>query len=1276
MSRDSGYDRYKPTFTASATPSRGTYGSSSGGTLAMQSESDEPVTFDVHIIELVLAPDMARTGPRSVSVRIDAPVGVYDGKVLETQPLTPTGASAMRFDFTHTFSFTRGSSSWKALAKALDGPREGSDLYFVMCDGATGKTLGEAMVNLQMLETNGVEQKATSSLSIVDVKQRNLGRLRVRTSGAVDALKTVREDSGHAVAVTATARASPARDSPRQPQQAGGVDRFGSSAPADAEIEIGVQQVKLAPTGPLARYPNTPRALAVRVEARCVLGSDEPPLETRTVHTPSTTAPTRFDFNEVLPLRRGDACWERLGLALSGRPEATDVLFVLRDPTGGGKTLGSVTLNLHKVLGAGGTERPAQTLTMRDAAGLAVADVMVTIKALDALRLVDEAENATVRNAPAASPSRRGVSERERDRSRSPGGGAGGRGGANDEAEVEIVVSDLRLQLPIGKTAPRRVSIKVEALGLEESEPLETRALVPAGGAPLRFDWSHTLVLRRGARAWDALATAIREAGAKGLDFYFVLLDATSGESLGEAPLSLQSLLNAPGTSPKFHSEQLALRDTNGRSIGQLAVKVRAFDALRLVGEDGAFTNGPPKRVEDLSRDELIAVLSARGEQLPARVQPKSFYLDLCARKRLRAVEHAELVRVMRDGGVGAAAAPVPVTVEGALTISIEEIGFHAETLRQRPARAVVVRVSAFGMEAEGERLEMPRLATNGSQPLRPNWKKELRVRSVDGQGESAWERLEDAVAEAQRSGGRLEVGFTVADATGGAVLGEAYFDLAPLLTASSRAVERPRQRLTLLDSRQLEAGHLLVSVSALEVLRLLEQHPSVRRSTTESPAETVEVRVPANMLPGEPLLVTHHGKEYEVTIPQGVRAGQAFQVELPGAPPETAPETAGSSKPGSPGRGRARWGDDASSAGATTGSASPGRAARDALAGGASSAAERRKEYEAQRRKATALTVTTSAPVVTRTDEPGSPARRSPTRSRETAADEPAAAPSRVRWGSQGPPAERGAALSASMPAGCGGGGASSSSAASAAAASLLGSGTGTAPTEVEHALIVAFERLGQANAQMELQRVSRTKLEKELGAAREQIQSLGKQLRQVSAERDAQAMLVKELSGFKRTGATASAGVPHRHAAGGGRAVVGGAAGKGGASAAGGAAGATGEDDEADGGELLYTELQLRRRLGRVTVAKEEQIRNLKKQLEEAQSASALEAKERERADRQTVDSLRRQAEVSALLDAERRHSAALASEREQLEKAVRELQVAYKDQARRFFSSSECL
>jgi hypothetical protein len=54
-------------------------------------------------------------------------------------------------------------------------------------------------------------------------------------------------------------------------------------------------------------------------------------------------------------------------------------------------------------------------------------------------------------------------------------------------------------------------------------------------------------------------AGAIREAGAKGLDFYFVLLDATSGESLGEAPLSLQPVLNAPGTPPKLNGEQLAL---------------------------------------------------------------------------------------------------------------------------------------------------------------------------------------------------------------------------------------------------------------------------------------------------------------------------------------------------------------------------------------------------------------------------------------------------------------------------------------------------------------------------------------------------------------------------------------------------------------------------------------------------------------------------------------------------------------------------------------------
>ena len=63
-----------------------------------------------------------------------------------------------------------------------------------------------------------------------------------------------------------------------------------------------------------------------------------------------------------------------------------------------------------------------------------------------------------------------------------------------------------------------------------------------------------------------------------------------------------------------------------------------------------------------------------------------------------------------------------------------------------------------------------------------------------------------------------------------------------------------------------------------------------------------------------------------------------------------------------------------------------------------------------------------------------------------------------------------------------------------------------GSAPTEVEHALIVACERLGQAQAQIASHSTQRSKLEKELAKEREQVAILTKELRQIKAEREAQ--------------------------------------------------------------------------------------------------------------------------------------------------------------------------
>ena len=70
---------------------------------------------------------------------------------------------------------------------------------------------------------------------------------------------------------------------------------------------------------------------------------------------------------------------------------------------------------------------------------------------------------------------------------------------------------------------PRRVHVKVEALGLEDGQRLETRALAPQGSSTLRLDYRHTISLRRGQSEWDVLSRAIGDARTKGLRLFFVL---------------------------------------------------------------------------------------------------------------------------------------------------------------------------------------------------------------------------------------------------------------------------------------------------------------------------------------------------------------------------------------------------------------------------------------------------------------------------------------------------------------------------------------------------------------------------------------------------------------------------------------------------------------------------------------------------------------------------------------------------------------------------------
>jgi hypothetical protein len=148
-----------------------------------------------------------------------------------------------------------------------------------------------------------------------------------------------------------------------------------------------------------------------------------------------------------------------------------------------------------------------------------------------------------------------------------------------------------------------------------------------------------------------------------------------------------------------------------------------------------------------------------------------------------------------------------------------------------------------------------------------------------------------------------------------------------------------------------------------------------------------------------------------------------------------------------------------------------------------------------------------------------------------------------------------------------------------------------GSATTEVEHAMIVAFERLGQAQAAMATGADKRSKLEQALAKEREQVANLTKEVRQLKAEREVQAKRLAEL----------------------GSTLGGVAAGSGAAATKGLAAGGNADVPNAEA---------LKKRLGAFQTAKQEEVSTMAKQLQEAHDATQVEALERQKSERQAVD------------------------------------------------------
>ena len=109
-------------------------------------------------------------------------------------------------------------------------------------------------------------------------------------------------------------------------------------------------------------------------------------------------------------------------------------------------------------------------------------------------------------------------------------------------SSIEIGVEDLTLLASAIRGQPRYVSVRIEALGMEDA-PLETQR-TPVSGSLTRLDWAKTLELRRGERAWEALSLAL-SGSEEACNIYFTVHDETSSSPvlLGEALINLQRML-------------------------------------------------------------------------------------------------------------------------------------------------------------------------------------------------------------------------------------------------------------------------------------------------------------------------------------------------------------------------------------------------------------------------------------------------------------------------------------------------------------------------------------------------------------------------------------------------------------------------------------------------------------------------------------------------------------------------------------------------------------
>lgn len=577
------------------------------------------------------------------------------------------------------------------------------------------------------------------------------------------------------------------------------------------------------------------------------------------------------EWGRRIELFPGGRAWDALSSALASHArEDSDIYLSVRAESGA--PIGEAFVNLEEIL-AQGKDMTRESVKLLGRDDKVVGRLTVSVEALQALRLVQSGGGGGLASMVLAAAAKTAYSSTSE--AAAPTVAKSGSWATN---QLVIAVHKLLVladALPAGELPEVSVSIEPADKALIEGRTLQTtrRRLGKDGAAD--WDWSHTIELLPGGQAWEALRRSLASEGREDSDIYF-MVHRSGGLSVGEAYVNLEEML---ASERDLAFENLKVLGADDKVVGRLTVSVTAVEAMRRTKDASAATGAAPPSghaaaarkvrfdhapataaagearavpvvtpttyhlapgevgvpVRLLKTTELGLLLSRRGIALPQDRESHAQLLETCRSHGLFTVAPAELhdVRslIERDN-----------SAPGALHAAIRGTGTGTSspqlTLRVGDFALAPAAQSSLSLGARLRlKVEIPGMAgarglqTESVQPVNGRTSFAC-TRTVDAnQDAPTWAALVEALAAKDDDASDVLYSVFAEDGRGTPArgpLGEGYVNLKHLV---ARERELRSHRIEILNDEDSLVGTLDVSIEGVQAMRALEEAASDRSS-------------------------------------------------------------------------------------------------------------------------------------------------------------------------------------------------------------------------------------------------------------------------------------------------------------------------------------------------------------------------------------------------------------------------------------------------------------